>query len=94
MNRVRLNEAYQFFEMIPKNFFYSNIIMPSHYGGGSSMRPKKMVMKEMKKLSDAEYYKEHSKHHSAGHIRAMKDLQKLGVDRDKAHMYVKKHMGK
>ncbi len=65
--------------------------MPSHYG--SSSMPKKMSMKDMKKLSDTEYYKEHSKHHSAKHIRAMKELQKLGVDRSKAHDYVKKYMG-
>ena len=59
-----------------------------------SSRMKKMPMREMKKLSDVEYYKEHSKHHSANHIKAMKDLQKLGVDRSKAHDYVKKYVGK
>tara|TARA_Y100001972_G_C7590025_1_gene295766 strand:+ start:459 stop:629 length:171 start_codon:yes stop_codon:yes gene_type:complete len=49
---------------------------------------------DMKKMSDTEYYKEHKKHHSDKHIKAMKELQKLGVDRDKAHKYVQKHMGK
>ena len=51
-------------------------------------------MTDMKKMSDKDYYKEHSKHHSAKHIRAMKELQRMGVDRDKAHKFVKKHMGK
>ena len=51
-----------------------------------------MSMSDMKKLSDTEYYKEHSKHHSPKHIKAMKELQKLGVNRDRAHMYVKKYV--
>jgi len=45
-------------------------------------------------MSDTEYYKEHSKHHSAKHIKAMKELQKMGVDREKSHNYVKKYIGK
>jgi len=60
--------------------------MPYHTGN------KKMSMSDMKKLSDTEYYKEHSKHHSPKHIKAMKELQKLGVNRDRAHMYVKKYV--
>jgi len=48
----------------------------------------------MEKLSDAEYYKEHSKHHSAKHIKFMKELQKNGVDRQKSHDLVKKYLGK
>ena len=69
--------------------------MPSHYGGTTSrMTAKKMSMAELKNLSDAQYYKEHSKHHSTTHIKAMKELQKLGVNREKAHMFVKKYLGK
>lgn len=60
--------------------------MPYHTGN------KKMSMNDMKKLNDTEYYKEHSKHHSPKHIKAMKELQKLGVNRDRAHMYVKKYV--
>lgn len=48
----------------------------------------------MKNLSNREYYKIHSQHHSAKHIRAMKELQKMKVDRDKAHNFVKKYIGK
>lgn len=69
--------------------------MPSHYGSSSrdnKNMSKKMSMMEMKKLSDVEYYKEHSKHHSPKHIKAMKELQKLGVDREKSHKYVKKYV--
>ena len=68
--------------------------MPSHYGSKMNSPRKAQKMKDMKTLSDAEYYKEHSKHHSAKHIRAMKELQKLGVDREKAHSFVKKNIGK
>jgi hypothetical protein len=64
--------------------------MPSHYGDSR----KKMSMTEMKKMSDSDYYKEHKKHHSDKHIKAMKELQKLGVDRQKAHLFVQKYMGK
>lgn len=53
-----------------------------------------MKSSDMKKMSDTEYYKEHKKHHSAKHISAMKELQKLGVDREKAHKFVQKYMGK
>ncbi len=48
----------------------------------------------MEKLTDKQYYKEHSKHHTAKHIKAMKELQKLGVDRTKSHNFVKKYIGK
>ena len=77
--------------------------MPTHYGNSKpkmdkkpSMEKKKKMMSkmDMEKLSDAEYYKEHSKHHSAKHIKFMKDLQKNGLDRVKAHDLVKKYMGK
>ena len=46
----------------------------------------------MDSMSDADYYKEHKKHHSDKHIKAMKALQRLGVDRSKAHNYVKKYV--
>jgi len=59
--------------------------MPSHYGGS-----KKAEMS----MSDTDYYKEHKKHHTDKHIKAMKELQKLGVDRQKAHLFVQKYMGK
>ena len=58
------------------------------------MRKKKMSKMDMEKLSDAEYYKEHKKHHSDKHIKAMKELQKNGMDRDKAHKFVQKYLGK
>lgn len=61
--------------------------MPYHTGSKSSM-PKK----SMSSMSDTEYYKEHKKHHSEKHIKAMKALQRLGIDRSKAHMYVKKYV--
>ncbi len=51
-------------------------------------------MTSLKDLSDTEYYKEHKKHHTAKHIKAMKELQRLGVDREKAHKFVQKYMGK
>lgn len=47
-----------------------------------------------KQLSDREYYKIHSQKHSAKHIKAMKDLQRLKVSRDDAHKFVKKYIGK
>lgn len=53
-----------------------------------------MKVSDMKKLSDTEYYKEHKKHHTDKHIKAMKELQRMGVDRQKAHMFVQKYMGK
>jgi hypothetical protein len=76
--------------------------MPSHYGS-SPMRkknspkknsPKMKRSKPMSGMSDADYYKEHSKHHSAKHIRAMKELQRMGVERGKSHNFVKKYVGK
>tara|TARA_R100001086_G_scaffold249774_1_gene190844 strand:+ start:4361 stop:4585 length:225 start_codon:yes stop_codon:yes gene_type:complete len=60
---------------------------------GSDSSKKKMTKSEMNKLSDSEYYKEHSKHHTPKHIKAMKELQKLGVDRNKSHSFVQKYMG-
>ena len=93
MNRIILTESLQFYNMLPRTFFYTNNIMPTHYGGSGPMKSK-MSRMQMTALSDAQYYKEHSKHHSAKHIRAMKDLQKMGVDREKAHSYVKKYVGK
>ena len=59
--------------------------MPSHYGGSK---------KAEKSMSDTDYYKEHKKHHTDKHIKAMKELQRMGVDRQKAHLFVKKYMGK
>lgn len=95
MNKLLISEAYQFYNKLPRTFFYSNNIMPSHYGGGgSSMMPKKMSRMAMSKLTDKEYYAEHSKHHSPKHIKMMKELQKMGLDRMKAHDFVKKHFGK
>jgi hypothetical protein len=75
MKSVLRQEIYQFYNLLPRTFFleYNNMY-------GSS--------KQMKKLTDAQYYKEHSKHHTS----AMKALQKLGVDRDKSHTYVKKYV--
>tara|TARA_Y100001972_G_C7555075_1_gene278911 strand:- start:405 stop:599 length:195 start_codon:yes stop_codon:yes gene_type:complete len=64
--------------------------MPTHYGNS----PRKASKMSMSSMSDTEYYKEHSKHHSAKHIKAMKELQKMGVDREKSHNYVKKYIGK
>jgi len=52
-----------------------------------------MKSSDMKKMSDTEYYKEHKKHHSAKHIKAMKELQKIGADREKAHKWVAKNIG-
>jgi len=68
--------------------------MPSHYGSKMDSSRKAQKIKDLKSLSDAEYYKEHSKHHSTKHIKAMKELQKLGVDREKAHSFAKKYIGK
>ena len=51
-----------------------------------------MSKMEMDKLSDADYYKEHKKHHSAKHITAMKQLQKKGMNRNEAHDFVKKYL--
>jgi len=62
--------------------------MPSHSGN------KKMSKMAMTKLSDKEYYEEHSKHHSKKHIDAMKALTRMGIDRDKSHSFVKKYIGK
>ena len=50
--------------------------------------------KEMSEMSDKDYYKEHKKHHTAKHISAMKELQKMGLGRGKAHLFVQKYMGK
>lgn len=94
MNKVLISEGLHFFNKLPRTFFYNNNIMPSHYGGSSTMMPKKMSRMMMNKLSDKEYYAEHSKHHSPKHIRMMKELQKMGVDRNKSHDFVKKHFGK
>ena len=66
--------------------------MPTHYG--NSPRKNKPSKMSMSTMSDTDYYKEHSKHHTATHIRAMKELQRMGVNRDKAHNYVKKYVGK
>tara|TARA_R100000734_G_C3221668_1_gene32966 strand:- start:325 stop:519 length:195 start_codon:yes stop_codon:yes gene_type:complete len=63
--------------------------MPYH----TTKTNKKMTKSEMNKLSDTEYYKEHAKHHSPKHIKAMKELQKLGVDRNKSHTFVQKYLG-
>lgn len=61
--------------------------MPYHTGSKTNM-PKKSLAT----MSDTEYYKEHKKHHTDKHIKAMKALQRLGVDRSKAHSYVKKYV--
>mgnify|MGYP003126328108 CR=1 FL=1 len=89
MNKILLQEGLQFYRMIPKNNLTKYYTMPYHSGGS-----KKMSKMMMSKLSDKEYYAEHSKHHSTKHIKAMKELQKLGVDREKAHNFVKKNIGK
>jgi hypothetical protein len=46
-------------------------------------------------MSDADKYKEHIKHHSPKHIKAMKELQKkFGAKFMEAHNFVKKYVGK
>ncbi len=83
--------------------------MPSHYKkldedppmdkmakvrAAKKSKPKaKSSPKDLANMSDAEYYKEHKKHHSAKHIKAMKELQKIGADREKAHKWVAKNIG-
>ena len=44
------------------------------------MSKSKPSAKDLAMMSDADYYKEHKKHHSAKHIKAMKELQKIGAD--------------
>ncbi len=66
--------------------------MPYHTPKAAT-KSKKMTKAEMNKLSDAQYYKEHSKHHTPKHIKAMKELQKLGVDRNKSHSFIQKYLG-
>jgi urocanate hydratase len=85
MNKLLVSEVYQFYNMLPRTFIYTNNIMPSHYGGSK--------MKEMK-MSDKDYYAEHSKNHSPKHIKAMKELQKMGIERAKAHTFAKKYIDK
>ncbi len=63
------------------------------YKSNSQSKNKKMTKSQMNKLSDTDYYKEHSKHHTPKHIKAMKELQKLGVDRNKSHTFVQKYLG-
>ncbi len=46
------------------------------------------------KMTDKDYYKEHEKHHSPKHIKAMKELEKKGLSRDESHKFVKKYIGK
>jgi len=46
------------------------------------------------KMTNKDYYKEHAKHHSALHIKAMKELEKKGLSRDDSHKFVKKYIGK
>ncbi len=46
------------------------------------------------KMTDKDYYKEHAKHHSPKHIKAMKELEKKGLSRDESHKFVKKYIGK
>jgi hypothetical protein len=54
---------------------------------------KKMTKAEMRELTDFQYYKEHKKHHSEKHIKAMKELQKkYNIDREDAHRFVKKYV--
>tara|TARA_R100000231_G_C5328625_1_gene165660 strand:+ start:610 stop:837 length:228 start_codon:yes stop_codon:yes gene_type:complete len=59
-------------------------------GEKSAPSPKKNV----NDMSDAEYYKIHRKHHSEKHIKAMKALQRMGINRNKAHNFVKEYIGK
>lgn len=84
MKSVLRQEIYQFYNLLPRTFFleYNNM-----YGS-----TKKLTVQQMKKMTDTQYYKEHAKHNSTSHLTAMKALQKLGVDRDKAHTYVKKYV--
>lgn len=59
----------------------------------SPMSKSKSSPKDLASMSDADYYKEHKKQHSAKHIKAMKELQKIGADREKAHKWVSKNIG-
>lgn len=70
----------------------SRMSMPKKNSPVRSKPKAKASMAAMSAMSDADYYKEHKKHHSEKHIKAMKALQRLGVDRSKAHNYVKKYV--
>lgn len=88
MNKFLIHEGLHFYNKLPKNNIIINYSMPYHSGN------KKMSKMAMNKLSDKEYYEEHSKHHSKKHIDAMKALVRMGIDRDKSHNFVKKYVGK
>ena len=49
---------------------------------------------EKKKMTNAERFKEHKKHHSTKHIAEMKKLIKKGKSFDQAHREVMKKIGK
>ena len=87
MNRIILTESMQFYNMLPRTFFYTNNIMPSHYGGSGPMKSKKP-------MSVAEMLKEADKHHSKKHMGLMRDLIKLGASFSKAHSLANKYVGK
>tara|TARA_Y100000114_G_C11741580_1_gene319227 strand:- start:1039 stop:1311 length:273 start_codon:yes stop_codon:yes gene_type:complete len=90
MNRILIQEGLHFYNILPRTFFLTNNIMPSHYGGGgSSMKPK---MKP--KMSVAEMLKEADKHHSKKHMGLMRDLIKMGATFSKAHQLANKYVGK
>tara|TARA_A100001015_G_scaffold183469_1_gene204110 strand:+ start:2936 stop:3142 length:207 start_codon:yes stop_codon:yes gene_type:complete len=68
--------------------------MPYHTNPGhdKGTKPSKSVKK---KMSDSDKYKEHTKKHSAKHIKAMKELQKkFGANFEEAHTFIKKYVGK
>lgn len=64
--------------------------MPYHTGT-KSMNPKPVKKNNTKK--DVDPYIEHAKHHSAKHIKAMKELEKkFGATFKQAHSFVKKYV--
>ena len=60
-------------------------------------KPKKKTQEQIfikKKMTNAEKFKEHSKHHSKKHIEEMKKLIKKGKSFEEAHKMVMKKIGK
>jgi len=80
--------------------------MPYHDEDGTKMKkilvkekkkPKKkqsQIFEIKKKMTNADRFKEHQKHHSKKHIKMMKDLIKKGKTFNQAHKEVMKKIGK
>lgn len=85
MNKLLIQEGLQFYNQLPRTFFLTNNIMPSHYGGSGPMKAKKSV---------PEMLKEADKHHSKKHMGLMRDLIKMGISFSKAHTLANKYVGK